>query len=111
VLLNAEIKGTWEAVREKGHISEKLKSLQPAYRRKMIHLDDKRGYRKSGSARKSRCPVTRLNVQVPTVLQPGATKQSGNTIKYFGSDIGVCSRRTQGPRRAALRPSLHLDTT
>ena len=58
-----------------------------------------------------RCPVTRLNVQVPTVLQPGATKQSGNTIKYFGSDIGVCSSRTQGPRRAALRPSLHLDTT
>src|SRR5258708_31694816 len=56
-------------------------------------------------------PVTRLNVQVPTVLQPGATKQSGNTIKYFGSDIGVCSSRTQGPRRAALRPSLHLDTT
>src|SRR5258708_33542065 len=55
--------------------------------------------------------VTRLNVQAPTVLQPGATKQSGNTIKYFGSDIGVCSSRTQGPRRAALRPSLHLDTT
>ena len=39
---------------------------------------------------------------MPTVLQPGATKQSGNTIKYFGSDIGVCSSRTQGPKRAAL---------
>src|SRR5260221_13708861 len=45
---------------------------------------------------------TRPNVQVPTILRSGVTKQSGNTIKYFGSDIGVCSSRTQGPKRAAL---------
>src|SRR5260370_10644731 len=49
-------------------------------------------------------------VQVPTVLQPGATKQSGNTIKYFGSDIGVCSSRTQGPKRAALGLAYTLHT-
>src|SRR5260370_29684291 len=57
-----------------------------------------------GKRKPARCLNVRLrlNVQVPTVLQPGATKQSGNTIKYFGSDIGVCSSRTQGPKRTAL---------